>query len=152
MRLANRQGMAALLGAGLIGLAALPAGADGPEANRRDIAADAGLPAPYADLANPLSVPPVILAEGARLYADNCRPCHGPGGRGDGEGSTNPPPPSLRRPAFEGLAAADAYLMWAISEGGAAIGTQMPAYKLALDDDERWRLVAFIAADFATGR
>ncbi|HOV02788.1 MAG TPA: hypothetical protein PLG99_00150 [Kaistiaceae bacterium] len=40
----------------------------------------------------------------------------------------------------------------AISEGGEAIGTQMPAYKLALDDDDRWRLVAFIAADFATGR
>ncbi|PLX37913.1 MAG: hypothetical protein C0606_06565 [Hyphomicrobiales bacterium] len=124
---------------------------------RHDTFAASGLPTPYSAMANPYSAGPQALAEGAQLYIDYCATCHGPSGRGDGEGSTDPRPPSLRRSdrAADGsddVYFSDGFLMWAISEGGEPIGSPMPPYKLALSETERWNLVAFIAADFPRSR
>ena len=43
---------------------------------------------------------------------------------------------------------ADEYLLWAISEGGAPFGTDMPAFKDALSRDEIWQIIAYMRAGF----
>ena len=43
---------------------------------------------------------------------------------------------------------ADEYLLWAISEGGAPFGTDMPAFKDALSQDEIWQIIAYMRAGF----
>jgi mono/diheme cytochrome c family protein len=40
----------------------------------------------------------------------------------------------------------DRYLVWAISEGGAPFGTQMPAFKDTLSAEEIWSVVRFLRA------
>ena len=45
------------------------------------------------------------------------------------------------------LTTSDGFLMWAISEGGEALGTGMLAFKDVLSEEERWQLVTFIQAD-----
>jgi mono/diheme cytochrome c family protein len=34
--------------------------------------------------------------------------------------------------------------MWAITEGGTALGTAMPAFGEALSESERWKIVLFL--------
>ena len=46
---------------------------------------------------------------------------------------------------------ADAYLLWAISEGGTSFGTQMPAFKDKLSDEQIWQIVTFMRAGFPAG-
>ena len=38
----------------------------------------------------------------------------------------------------------DDYLMWAIGAGGAAFGTGMPAFKDALAEDARWKIIRYL--------
>lgn len=44
----------------------------------------------------------------------------------------------------------DAYTFWAVSEGGAAMGSAMPAYKSLLSEQERWQILLYIANGFST--
>ncbi|MEQ9122441.1 MAG: cytochrome c, partial [Alphaproteobacteria bacterium] len=49
----------------------------------------------------------------------------------------------IQRPA-----AADEYLLWTISEGGAMFDTPMPGFKNTLSRDEIWSIIAFMRAGF----
>lgn len=40
--------------------------------------------------------------------------------------------------------AGDGYLIWAIGEGGAQIGSAMPAFKDSLSEADRWRIIRFL--------
>ena len=40
--------------------------------------------------------------------------------------------------------AGDGYLMWAISEGGGQLGTAMPAFRDALSETDRWKIIRFL--------
>jgi mono/diheme cytochrome c family protein len=42
--------------------------------------------------------------------------------------------------------ASDGYLMWAISEGGAELGTAMPAFKNSLSENQRWKVIRYLEA------
>ena len=42
----------------------------------------------------------------------------------------------------------DAYLMWTISDGGDALGTDMPAYADALTQEQRWQLLGYMQNGF----
>jgi mono/diheme cytochrome c family protein len=42
----------------------------------------------------------------------------------------------------------DEYMLWSISDGGAAFGTAMPAYKDVLTKDEIWKIVTYMRAGF----
>lgn len=44
----------------------------------------------------------------------------------------------------------DAYMFWAISEGGAPMGSAMPAFKDVLSKDERWEILLYVANGFRT--
>jgi hypothetical protein len=45
----------------------------------------------------------------------------------------------------------DAYLFWAINEGGAPFGTQMPAFKDKLSEEQIWQIITFMRAGFPAG-
>ena len=84
---------------------------------------------------------------GKSLYQQNCAPCHGTGGKGDGVGAQSLPV----RPADHTNSAvmrsrSDAFLRDVITKGGGAMGlsTFMPAWKGILKDAEIQDLVDYI--------
>jgi mono/diheme cytochrome c family protein len=40
--------------------------------------------------------------------------------------------------------ASDGYLMWTLSEGGASLGSAMPAFKTTLGETDRWKVVHYL--------
>lgn len=99
----------------------------------------------YADMRNPLRASAANLREGKMLYERNCAACHGPTGLGDGPAAPglNPPPPNIAAAAKLPMAT-DAYLYWTIADGGAPLGTAMPAFKSALKEDQIWQIITYL--------
>lgn len=111
-----------------------------------------GVPEAYRGAASTVEATPETLALGAELYAAQCAECHGAIGYGDGtEGRGLVPSPALLVYLVQRPMAGDEYLLWAITEGGAAFGTEMPAYKYALTQDEIWSIIAYMRAGFSAG-
>jgi putative copper resistance protein D len=98
---------------------------------------------------NPFPPTPDSIAAGQLLFQANCQPCHGPGGRGDGPvGLTlNPRPVDLTLHTVPGIHTDGQLFLW-ISDGYP--GSQMPAFRSALSDEQRWHVVNFIRT--LTGR
>jgi len=110
-----------------------------------------GVPAAYRGAVSTVEPTPETLALGADLYAAQCAECHGAIGYGDGtEGRGLVPSPALLTYLVHRPMAGDEYLLWAIAEGGAPFGTEMPAYKNALTEDEIWSIIAYMRAGFST--
>jgi mono/diheme cytochrome c family protein len=108
-----------------------------------------GVPGPYQGAQNPLTRTPANVEHGRALYAANCVPCHDPTGMGRGEaGSALYPSPALLAQLIRMPEAVDGYLMWAISEGGQPFGTQMPAFKDRLSQDQIWQIITYMRAGF----
>jgi copper transport protein len=101
------------------------------------------LPAEISASANPVTADPDSIAQGRDLFQQNCQPCHGSEGKGDGPvGRTlNPPPPDLSEHTVPGLHPDEQLFEW-ISEGYP--GSVMPAFEDTLSEEERWHLVNFI--------
>jgi mono/diheme cytochrome c family protein len=138
----------------LAAMAALPAGGQGSYHNpvRHHYASDHGIPAAYANARNPLRPTAGNLKAGEALYAQNCESCHGATGMGDGPAGKNldPPPPALaggHMPMID-----DGYRMWAVSEGGAALKTGMPAFKDTLTMNQRWLVLLYLERGLPTPR
>lgn len=89
---------------------------------------------------NPLQPTPENLAAGKSLYATNCAPCHGAGGRGAGTvvHLLKTKPSDLVTGTSKNLP--DGYLYGTIRDGGIA----MPAYADAMSMHERWQVVTFV--------
>jgi mono/diheme cytochrome c family protein len=112
---------------------------------RRRQAMMAGVPVPYRGMVDPLPSSPAVIAAGKDSYGVHCAVCHGAEGEGDGAaGSALSPPPANLRALLHSPTARDDYLMWAISSGGAEFGTGMPAFKDALPEDARWKIVRYL--------
>ena len=108
-----------------------------------------GVPAAYRGARSPLDQTSATVDAGGRLYADNCASCHGASGLGDGEaGRALTPSPALLAQMIRMPMMADEYLLWAISERGAAFGTDMPGFKDGLSEDEVWKIIAYMRAGF----
>lgn len=106
-----------------------------------------GIPGEYAQAQNPLPPTRDVIAAGATLYQANCAACHGSTGAGNGPaGDGLSPPPANLRWTLRRRVASDGYLMWAISDGGAALGTGMPAFAGALSREDRWRIIRYLRA------
>jgi mono/diheme cytochrome c family protein len=104
-----------------------------------------GIPSDYAQLRNPVPASRDVIAAGETLYQANCAACHGSGGTGDGPAAAgmSPPPANLRWTVQRPIGT-DGYLMWAISDGGAQLGTGMPAFAGALSERDRWRIIRYL--------
>jgi len=104
-----------------------------------------GLPPAYRRLRNPYPADARVLSVGEDLYQANCAACHGERGLGDGPAAAtlSPRPANLRWMARMPMAS-DGYLMWTISEGGAAFGSAMPAFKDSLSEEARWRIIRYL--------
>jgi len=100
-----------------------------------------GLPADYVNAQNPLPGTEAVLQDGKKLYQLYCAVCHGDRGYGDGPTARNlvPPPANLYR-VMRMPIARDDYLFWAISEGGKAFNSTMPAFKESLSEKKDGKL------------
>ena len=89
---------------------------------------------------NPVPATPESLEHGKMLYQNNCFPCHGRTGMGDGPVATRaaeiPPFPLVG--TITGRT--DAYLYGQIWAGGAIMGP----YYMSMDADEVWDLINYL--------
>jgi mono/diheme cytochrome c family protein len=92
---------------------------------------------------NPLSPSVASLEEGRALYEQNCLPCHGAAGLGDGPvGLTlNPRPADLRVHMVPGVHTDQQLLEW-ITNGFP--NSVMPAFREVLTEEERWHVLNYI--------
>ena len=68
---------------------------------------------------------------------------------GDGEAASSlNPSPALLAYMIQMPMSVDEYMLWSISDGGAAFGTKMPAFKDVLTRDEIWKIVTYMRAGF----
>jgi mono/diheme cytochrome c family protein len=108
-----------------------------------------GVPPAYRTGRNPTAKVPDTIREGGVLYAQNCASCHDASGLGHGEaGLALYPSPALLAHLIRMPDAVDEYLLWAISEGGKPFGTNMPAFKDALTEEQIWQIITYMRAGF----
>jgi mono/diheme cytochrome c family protein len=108
-----------------------------------------GVPAAYAGARNPMTRTPDTISEGGALYARDCAACHDETGMGDGDaGNALYPSPALLAHLLRMPQAVNAYLLWAISEGGEPFGTAMPAFKHSLTRTQIWQIITYMRAGF----
>jgi mono/diheme cytochrome c family protein len=90
---------------------------------------------------------PADVAEGQKLFAQNCAACHGEAGDGNGVFASNvneltgKSPAKLSDPATM-LGASPALLQGKILRGG--MGTGMPAWGPILTDQQTWDLISYL--------
>lgn len=94
-----------------------------------------------AALRNPVSdTDPTVRERGAALFQQDCLPCHGAGGEGNGPVALKgyPPPPSLLAANARGLA--DGAIFHIITYGRG----NMPGLAIQVEPDDRWKVVRHI--------
>lgn len=136
----------AMHGGGMHGGAMMGPGAANMPRNRA--AMMGGVPAPYTELSNPLPKTQATVERGAKVYADNCASCHGETGHGDGPAGRGltPPPYNLALLSRMPMGNWDPFMYWTVAEGGAPIGSAMPAFKSSLSKEDTWAVIAYIQA------
>lgn len=108
-----------------------------------------GIPGAYIGATNPLAPDSDTIGAGRALYREKCASCHGATGMGDGEVANSlSPSPALLAYLIQMPNSVDEYMIWSISDGGAAFGTKMPAYKNVLTKDQIWQIVTYMRAGF----
>lgn len=117
----------------------------GASMRRHHLAMMYGVDPQYARKANPLAANAQTLNSGRNLFEQHCARCHGVNGFGDGPDGTrlNPRPANIAATSKMPMSS-DGYLFWAISEGGAPVGSAMPPFKQTLKDDEIWKIVTYL--------
>ena len=87
------------------------------------------------------------LQQGRRLYRENCAPCHGDSGKGDGAGARSlPVRPADHTDGGMMKSRSDAFLRDVIAKGGSAMGLSsfMPAWQGVFKENEIRDLVGYI--------
>jgi cytochrome c oxidase cbb3-type subunit III len=100
------------------------------------VSAQRGGGAPGGGAANPAIGNAAAIAEGEKLYNETCTACHGKDGTG---GELGPPVAAQNR---RDLRRTDAEIFDAIKTG--ISGTQMPPFSGQFNDDQIWRITAYI--------
>lgn len=97
------------------------------------------VPSEYAGLTNPFSAE--AASEGALIFQGYCESCHGPQGKGDGYAGQNLDPKPKDLAELQSMTGDD-YLFWRVADGKP--GTSMIAWRGILEDEQIWKVVAFI--------
>ena len=88
---------------------------------------------------SPFSFTPSFIREGEKLYTTLCVTCHGQNGLGDGQpGRYKIEPANFHKKQFTDQK--DGAIFWKLSNGKGI----MPAYGVALSEEKRWQLLAYI--------
>ena len=90
---------------------------------------------------NPIPADAQSLALGKEVFVQNCLPCHGASGKGDGPASQalETRPGDLTNAQRMG-SQTDGALFWKIGEGKGP----MPQWKDAITDEDRWRVINYV--------
>ena len=94
-----------------------------------------------AELRNPFPASDSqALQRGAFVFANFCRECHGPAGRGDGAVALRvfPAPPPLQ--ADKAVKMKDGQMFHVLAYGQ----DKMPSYAAQLDREDRWKAILFL--------
>jgi mono/diheme cytochrome c family protein len=92
---------------------------------------------------NPIPASPESLAQGQALYSENCAPCHGPQGRGDGPlGLTLPIHPANLQVHMVPGVHSDAQIFDWITNGYP--NSPMPAFGKVFTEEQRWHILNYI--------
>ena len=88
------------------------------------------------------------IAQGARLFAKNCTPCHGADGRGDGVLAKTLPLPPADLTAEHLWAHTDGEMFWYLTHGiqGPRGDLAMPGFEGAIGSEGRWLLIDYLRA------
>jgi mono/diheme cytochrome c family protein len=97
------------------------------------------IPAEFVGKTNPLG--PDAATAGAEIFKNNCVPCHGGQGHGDGPAGAALDPKPKNLAVFAPMVGDD-YLYWRINAGKE--GTSMVAWKGVLTEEQIWQVVSFI--------
>lgn len=107
------------------------------------------VPVPYRGLTSPLEPTPGTLAAGSVVYQAHCAGCHGRNGFGEGDiGRSLSPSPALLKFLVQMPGSVDEYLFWSVAEGGRPFGSEMPAFRGRLTDEQIWQVIAHMRAGF----
>ncbi len=99
------------------------------------------IPQPMLVKKNPVAISNSLLAKARDNFSDNCLPCHGAEGKGDGPLSTSlDKKPKDLTSAKELAVMTDGEIFWTITRGR----KPMPAFDQKLTDEERWGLVHLV--------
>ena len=108
-----------------------------------------GMPPEYRGMWNPMAETSDVVRAGRQLYEQKCGVCHGIQGMGDGEAAYSlTPSPALLAYMIQMPMSVDEYLMWSIADGGEQFGTNMPAFKDTLTNEQIWTIIAYMRAGF----
>lgn len=136
-------GCRSLLGTSLV-IIALLLGAIGSMTNALSLqtAADEWkAPARQARRQNPVPSDEKSIAQGKLIYQQQCLPCHGTTGKGDGPAAKDLPKKSGDLSDAKMWMQSDGALFWKITEGR----SPMPGFeKLLSDDNDRWKVINYI--------
>lgn len=98
------------------------------------------VPAQAASRKSPVVNTEATIKDGKTLYQSYCTPCHGEKGKGDGPAAAALTPKPADHTSAMMLNETDGTLFFKLSEGR----TPMPPYKTALNETQRWELIAYI--------
>ncbi len=88
---------------------------------------------------NPLKGDAAATAAGQKLYKQQCGPCHGDKGKGDGAAAAALAKPPANHTSPEVQKLSDGALFWMLTTGN----NPMPSYKY-MTETQRWHLINFI--------
>lgn len=100
-------------------------------------------PVPQPTSAPVYPIVPPNPAEGAAIYVDNCAPCHGETGKGDGTMASqlSVPPAALTSPAIMRAARP---MDWFELVTNGRMDRMMPPFGGSLGDRQRWDVIAYV--------
>jgi mono/diheme cytochrome c family protein len=102
-------------------------------------------PAKAALKADPIPSNPESVKAGRKVFTNNCVPCHGAMGRGDGQLAAFLPIKPANLSNAEVWQQTDGAIFWKVSTGR----QPMPTWDTSLTEEERWNVVNFLRATFA---
>lgn len=97
-------------------------------------------PASADTIKNPLKGKAEAIAEGKKLYASYCVPCHGEKGRGDGIAAAGLNPKPADHTSVKVQSQTDGAIYWKLTTGR----PPMASYSSTLSVTQRWQLVNYI--------